>query len=83
MKKPINQIAHGIGMQNQYLGNAVYDKKVIGALISGGNYHSDESWVDVDSVKEYVKWKFDNWVISKDHYEKAMEFLNNIIEQNK
>jgi len=78
MRKPINQIARNIGMQNQYLGNAIYDKKVIGELVRGGNYHSDESWVDIDSVKEYIKWKFDNYVISKESFNKSMEFLNNL-----
>jgi len=80
MRKPINQIARNIGMQNQYLGQAVYNKKVVGELANGGDYHSDKSWVDVDSVKEYVKWRYENYIISKELYEKSMEFLNGLTE---
>lgn len=79
MKKPINQVAHKIGMQNQYLGHAINDGKVIGHL-ERGDYHSNESWVDIESVKDYIKWRYKNYVISKEHHDKAMEFLNSLSE---
>lgn len=79
MKKPINQIAHKIGMQNQYLGLAIADGEVIGEL-ANGNYHSDDSWVDIQSVINYIKHRYENYIISKEQYNKAMEFLNSLLE---
>ena len=69
MKLPINKIAHLIGMQNQYLGHAVYEGRVTGEVVKGGNYHHDESWVDTESVKDYLKWKKETCRISTENYE--------------
>jgi len=80
MRKPINKIARNIGMQNQYLSHAITDKHVIGELAIGGNYHSDKSWVDIDSVKEYIKWKCECYFITKEQYESYLLFLNNLTE---
>lgn len=78
MKKPINKIARNIGMQNQYLAHAVWDKQVIGEIAHGGDYHSDESWVDIESVRKYLTYKYDNFIINKESYEKYIAFLNGL-----
>jgi hypothetical protein len=80
MRVPINKIAHGIGMQNQYLSQAVRDGMVIGE-IHNEDYHSDKSWVDVQSVKEYVDWRYKNWVISKEQHQKYSDFIYNLLLQ--
>lgn len=76
MKKSIRDIAKYIGMQNQYLAHAISEGRVIGEVI--GSYHSSESWVDIDSVKKYIQWKLDNYVISRDEYTEAIMFLESL-----
>lgn len=80
LKKPINQVARKVGMQNQYLAHAINDGNVVGEVVNGGDYHSDNSWVDIDSLKKYIQWKCDNFVISKENCVKYLEFLNNLNE---
>ena len=76
MRKSINQVAHKIGMQNQYLAHAVWDGLVEGEVIN--DWHNKDSWVEIESVKKYVQWRFDNYVISKESLDRAMEFLNSL-----
>lgn len=64
-------------MQNQYLGLAIANGEVIGELYYG-NYHSDKSWVNIDSVKDYLKLRYKKYIISKEDYERAMKFLNEL-----
>jgi hypothetical protein len=80
MRVLIREIAHDIGMQNQYLGLAVEEGRVVGYLPPSGDYHSDKAWVDLESVKEYLKWRLDNWVISKEQYEKYLGFIKENFE---
>lgn len=83
MRRPMNQIAQNIGMQNQYLADAVFDGKVIGEIAIDDDYHSNDSWVDVESVKQYIQWKFENQVINEESYVSYMGFLNELINSNK
>ena len=76
LKKLIKEVARHIGMQNQELGFAVAKGRVIGDIV--GSYHSDESWVEVHSVKEYMLWKLENYIINEQDYSKAIEFLNSL-----
>jgi ribosome maturation protein Sdo1 len=75
---PINKVAHGIGMQNQYLSHAVREGKVVGE-IHREDYHSDLSWVDIQSVQEYVDWRLENWVISKEQHKVYTQFLKGLL----
>lgn len=79
MKLPIKKVARGIGMQNQYLSQAIQEGKVIGE-IHNEDYHSDKSWVDLQSLKEYVEWRFKNWIISKEQYKKFTEFIDELLK---
>lgn len=79
MRLPINRVARGIGMQNQYLSQAVREGKVIGE-IHNEDYHSDLSWVDLQSVREYLEWRYKNHVITAEQYQRYTQFLDQLVE---
>ncbi|MDD5651630.1 MAG: hypothetical protein PHF86_14645 [Candidatus Nanoarchaeia archaeon] len=75
----INKVAHGIGMQNQYLYARVYDGIVKGELSSGNDYHSDEAKVEINSLLEWVHTRYpDYW--GEKQYKESVNFLNNLLK---
>ena len=79
MKITINKVSHGINLTNQLVGEAIQESMVVGHLHKNWDYHSDNSWVDLDSLKEFVRWQYEErHMRSIQNYEQAMSFLNNI-----
>jgi hypothetical protein len=75
MFRPINEIAHGIGMQNQYLYRYVYDGAIKGITNPPSHdYHSDKAQVELESLLQWIHSRYpDYW--SKEQYEKAVTFV--------
>jgi hypothetical protein len=78
----INKIAHEIGMQNQYLGLAISQGKVEGKVVDGGDYHHDNSWVDTDSLRAYLKFRLDHGVFDIHHYQLYLTNLERVEKEN-
>jgi hypothetical protein len=79
LRLQITQVAHGIGMQAQYLSYAVRETKVVGAIAPNGDYHSRNSWVEVQSVKHYIQWQYANYMIGKEQYDSDISFLDKLL----
>ena len=75
MFQPINKIAQGIGMQNQYLYRHVYDGDIKGITNPPSHdYHSDKSQVELESLLQWIHGRYPNYW-SKERYEKAVTFI--------
>jgi len=75
MLKPIREIAHNIGMQNQYLYKYVYDGDIEGVTNPPSHdYHSEKAMVNLESLLAWIHTRYpDYW--SKKHYESAVTFV--------
>lgn len=72
---PINQIAHDIGMQNQYLYGYVHDGSIKGQTVPPGHdYHSDNALIELESLLAWIHTRYpDYW--RKDRYENAVKVV--------
>lgn len=79
MLLPVNKVAHGIGMQNQYLYSRIYDGVVEGVKHPSHDYHSDDAKVEINSLLKWVHTRFpDYW--GEAQYKDAVSFLNNLLK---
>jgi len=75
MLKPIREIAHNIGMQNQYLYKYVYDGDIEGVTNPPSHdYHSEKAMVNLESLLKWIHTRYpDYW--SEKQYNRAVTFV--------
>jgi hypothetical protein len=75
MLKPIREIAHNIGMQNQYLYRYVLDGDIDGVTNPPSHdYHSEKAMVNLESLLVWIHTRYPNYW-GKEHYESAVTFV--------
>lgn len=78
MKIAIYQIAYKIGMHPKELAKAVKESELTGEILDD-NPLSNEAWVDLLSLRNYIHWLYEKERITEMSYLRALRHIDEAI----